>query len=605
MISSFSGSQPYPWWTSRPYTRPVGHSLIDSYGRYVYVDQLYAALWHSADPASLEGDSIFQYYCDSTAILDLISHADRYGFSSTRVQAYRVDGSSFSVALRIETLTLAQTKHYLCSVFDLASNETASLLDQPQALSYLASQASTCALFQLVPHAVYALELDAVSPQVTELCGVSLLELQEGANLLLQRVDPHDRKLLLRRLTNYQQRREPVRFQFRYQHPSKGQIWIETFLWPQDPNSADSNLFCFAQDITHQIPISIRQHFSALTDEADMLVTLDPDLRIAEMNSAARQVFQIFGDNLIGRDFAAIFPYIDQDYSLGQLRQILQEEGFWKTRFAYVPQRRSELVLLMRRSHRSGANTNSLASASQVLFSSHATGLAHFVGGLAHNVNNLLMIIMGYSELIQAQVSPNGVLYKDLQHIYMAGDQLRMLVNQLLAYGGIQDLSPSSGDLGQLLRALERDLWRELPSDITLQFELEPQLPLAYIDQAKLGNVIVELIKNACYAMNNTGTIVLSLRRVSSQDLVLYDLPAQIDESFIMLRISDTGSGMDLETQRQAFEPFFTTKELGEGMGLGLAMVYGIIDQSGGAIVLESGLNQGTSVVIFLPSVNT
>lgn len=602
MISSFSEFSVSPAIPTNSHIQAIGVSLIDSYGRYIYVDHVYAALWHITNPVLLEGDSIFEHYFDSTSILDLIGHADLYGFSLAHMQAKRGDGSSFSVGLRIEALVLDQSKLYLCSVYDQTSGEHTWLFDQQQDLSFFSSPGVSCALFLLVPHPHYALEVGFVSHQISELCGISLTELQEGAIAFLRRVHPEDRNRLLERLSNSQQQLERSRLQFRYHHPNKGLIWLEAFLWPQEAESANLHLFCFVQDITLQIMHSIRQNLSQLQVESDMVFTLGPDFRIAEVNAAVRHVFRILGDSLIGRDFAAILPYIDQVHSLEQVQQYLQQDGFWKTSFY---QRGSALVLLLRRSVELGARADRPLKPSQTLLAPQVNGLSRFAGGLAHNLNNLLMIVLGYSELIQAQISSNETIYRDLQHIRMAGDQMRVLVNQLLAFGGMQDLFPSPSDIEQLLFSIERDLRQTLPSTIELRFQFQPHLPLAYIDESKLEYVLSELISNACYAMNNSGTIDFSLRRLSSQDFALYDLPPQIDESFLVLRISDTGRGMNLETQRQAFEPFFTTKELGEGMGLGLAMVYGIIHQSGGAIVLESSPNEGTSVVIFLPSLHT
>jgi signal transduction histidine kinase len=602
MISTNARSITSLAFTRNPQTRLVGVSLIDAQGLYLYVDQVYAHLWDSRDPADLQGTSVAQYFLDPSAIASLISHADHYGFSIGQIEAVRSDGSIFALTLRIELLTVKQTTLYLCNACENTDHRADQMLERSLDTSEFGAQLPPNGIFLLVPDRIYGLEIGFASSQIKELCGISTQELQQGSISFLRRVVPHDRTRLLERLKSHQHHLESVCVQFRYLHPIKGLIWLEAFLWPQEPGNRASNILSFVQDISTQVIDTIWHNLNQLENASDLIFTLDSDFRIRELNGAAQRVFAMFGDSLLGKELSTVFAYLDSGEPLQHIQQALQRDGYWKTELYQERGHALGLIFLLRRSSLVSFEASQQTSSPQLIVGPQTDGLMRFAGGFAHNVNNLLMIVLGYSELIQSQISPHETIYTDVQHIRTAGDQLRILIDQLLAFGGKQDLLPYPSNLHQLLTSLQHDLWANLPVGISLNYDLEPDLPFAYIDEAKLEYAIVELIKNASFAMGSNGKIDLSARRVQADDLAVYDLPPHIDETYILLRISDSGIGMDLETQRQAFEPFFTTKELGEGVGLGLAMVYGIIHQSGGAIMLESVPEKGTSVAIFLPS---
>ncbi|HVZ32806.1 MAG TPA: ATP-binding protein, partial [Polyangiaceae bacterium] len=227
-----------------------------------------------------------------------------------------------------------------------------------------------------------------------------------------------------------------------------------------------------------------------------------------------------------------------------------------------------------------------------------AVGL--LAGGIAHDFNNMLSAIVGYTELVLENLGANDPLRPDILEVRKAGASAVSLTRQLLAFSRRQVLSPRVLDLNQIVTHLERMVRRLIAAHVTLAFQLAADLGRVSADPGQIEQVIMNLVLNARDAMNERGTLTISTENVTlagPQCEALGVTPGP----YVLLSVGDTGCGIPPATRARIFEPFFTTKEKGRGTGLGLSTALGIVQQSGGAIDLESELGLGTTVRVYLP----
>jgi PAS domain S-box-containing protein len=230
--------------------------------------------------------------------------------------------------------------------------------------------------------------------------------------------------------------------------------------------------------------------------------------------------------------------------------------------------------------------------------------VGRLAGGIAHDFNNLLAVIIGYSELLSDSLPPEDALQKKVQEIRKSSQRAASLTRQLLAFSRKQVLEPRVLDLNALLADLSRLLRRVIGEDIELVARLGPGLGKVKADPSQLEQVIMNLVVNARDAMPKGGKLTLETANAEFEGNDPRSHPGLAPGRYVMLAVSDTGVGMDAPTQARLFEPFFTTKEVGKGTGLGLATVYGIVQQSGGSIHVSSELRRGSSFKIYLPCVS-
>jgi signal transduction histidine kinase/CheY-like chemotaxis protein len=229
--------------------------------------------------------------------------------------------------------------------------------------------------------------------------------------------------------------------------------------------------------------------------------------------------------------------------------------------------------------------------------------VGRLAGGVAHDFNNLLTIISGYAQLALDFLEPESQLRPYVDEILRAGDRASGLVRRLLAFTRRQSMEPQVLDLNGVVKGTEKMVRRLIGEDIEVVTALPPGLGMVRSDPAQLEQVIFNLSVNARDAMPNGGKLIIETANVELDQAYAGTHLAVTPGPYVMLSVSDTGSGMDAHTRAHMFEPFFTTKEKDKGTGLGLATVYGIIKQSGGNIWVYSELGLGTSFKIYLPRV--
>jgi two-component system, cell cycle sensor histidine kinase and response regulator CckA len=222
-------------------------------------------------------------------------------------------------------------------------------------------------------------------------------------------------------------------------------------------------------------------------------------------------------------------------------------------------------------------------------------------GGIAHDFNNLLGVIIGYSQVLKRSLGSEHASFEYAQEIEKAGQRAVSLTRQLLAFSRQQVLEPVVLNLNTLVSDMEKMLPRLIGEDIALKLDLDASLSQVKADPSQIEQVLLNLAVNARDAMPDGGKLLVQTANVTLDAAYANNHPGSRPGSYVMLRVTDTGTGIDPEIQSQIFEPFFTTKERDKGTGLGLATVYGIVKQSGGYIAVDSEKGKGASFSVYLP----
>ncbi len=230
--------------------------------------------------------------------------------------------------------------------------------------------------------------------------------------------------------------------------------------------------------------------------------------------------------------------------------------------------------------------------------------VGRLAGGVAHDFNNMLTVIRGYSELVLSRLAPTDAFRKELEEVKKAADRASGLTGQLLAFSRRQFIAPKVLDLNAVIHNMEGMLRRLLGEDIVeLCTVLDPDLGQLKADPGQVEQVIMNLAVNARDAMPSGGRLTVETSNVQFGQRRNRPPMGAEPGAYIALIVRDTGHGMDEDTQSHVFEPFFTTKEKGKGTGLGLSTVYGIVKQSGGCIEVESKPGRGATFKIYFPRV--
>ncbi len=239
---------------------------------------------------------------------------------------------------------------------------------------------------------------------------------------------------------------------------------------------------------------------------------------------------------------------------------------------------------------------------SQLLHAQKMESVGRLAGGLAHDFNNLLTTIIGYVDLtrLTCGADSDSVIQKNLQVVRASCEKAASLVRQLLAFSRKQDMEMKPVNIGMLLGDLSKMLRRLIGEDI--EFHLDNQcVSKVFADSSQLEQVFMNLAINARDAMPLGGGLAIETKEVEVDGTLTKAHAGLLPGKYVMVKVVDTGEGMTSELQENIFEPFFTTKEIGKGTGLGLATVFGIIEQHKGIIRVESTLKKGTTFSVFLP----
>jgi signal transduction histidine kinase len=313
---------------------------------------------------------------------------------------------------------------------------------------------------------------------------------------------------------------------------------------------------------------------------------------------------------LLGRTIEKAFPGLADTEIPGHYRRLCSEGGSWGSETTYRDGRARGTyefhafqtapgmmaVMFTDVTERRQAEEERRRLEEQLRQSQKMEAVGRLAGGIAHDFNNLLMVIMGHGELLRRSLDANDPRLRKVQHVMGASERAARLVRQLLAFSRKQVMEPQVVDLNELVSDTARMLRPLLGEDVRVVTGLDPALGRVRVDPAQIEQVLMNLAVNARDAMPAGGTITLETADVRAPGPG--EAPATRQ---VALTVRDTGHGMDEATRAQAFEPFFTTKGASGGTGLGLSTVYGIVQQSGGHVAVESEPGRGSSFRILLP----
>ncbi len=244
--------------------------------------------------------------------------------------------------------------------------------------------------------------------------------------------------------------------------------------------------------------------------------------------------------------------------------------------------------------------TERRALEAQVQQATKMDAIGQLASGVAHDFNNLLTVILGFAELMTADVALANQHAKDLGEIVKAAQRATALTKQLLAVSRQQVMNTAPLDMNELITEMTGMLGRLIGAHIEIALVLPPDLPLVLADRGQLEQVVMNLVVNARDAMPNGGSVTIETADIELENSVFHEETINHGR-YLMVAVTDTGTGMSKETERHLFEPFFTTKESGKGTGLGLSMTYGIVKQSKGYIRVYSEAGRGTTFKVYLP----
>ena len=362
-----------------------------------------------------------------------------------------------------------------------------------------------------------------------------------------------------------------------------------------------------------------RHRYRHLFEEAPFgyLVT-DVHGIIEEANRAVAGLFGLRQDRLTGKPFSVYIATEDQQIFRDLLARVRADEPAVEMELR-IRSRRGRPVPVMltavrdldsqkraarlRWTLRDVSSTKAAEEALRVSeerlrHSQRMEAVGRLAGGIAHSFNNLLAAISFQCELLTESIPAEDVRLANVEEIQHAGERAASLARQLLAYGRKQTLQPRVLSLNEVLREMAPMLRRLIGEHIRLEIELDPADGAVHVDLGQLEQVILNLAVNARDALRSGGILRLA---VESLTLAAGEIPELPAGGYVRLTVADTGPGMPSEVMEHLFEPFFTTKARGEGTGLGLATVHGIVHQSGGQIRVESSPGEGTRFTILLP----
>ncbi|HSD66193.1 MAG TPA: ATP-binding protein [Vicinamibacteria bacterium] len=357
--------------------------------------------------------------------------------------------------------------------------------------------------------------------------------------------------------------------------------------------------------------------FRSIVESSPMGILLyrleGPDrLVLAGSNAAGDRILGYPLTPLVGRTLEEAFPGLVGGEVPAHYRRICAEGGSWTGEVTYrddrlhgvyavnafqtAPGMMAAMFLDVTEQRRAEEERGRLEE--QLRQSQKMEAVGRLAGGIAHDFNNLLMVIMGHGELLRRGLEAGDPRLRKVQHVMGAAERAARLVRQLLAFSRKQVLEPEVVDLNALVSDTARMLRPLLGEDVKVVTRLGAALGHVRVDPAQIDQVLMNLAVNARDAMPAGGTLSLETANVGPGPSA-----AAAPGSQVALVVRDTGLGMDEKTRAQVFEPFFTTKGRAGGTGLGLSMVYGIVQQSGGQITVDSEPGRGTSFRIVLPRV--
>lgn len=365
-----------------------------------------------------------------------------------------------------------------------------------------------------------------------------------------------------------------------------------------------------------------RLHLMSESVKDRAIVTVDAVGYVVHWNEVAERITGFSSDRIIGRPFSTLFTedQIDNQQHEVLLRNAIEtgrsEEEGWKRRadgshyFAHTSvmalfdrEQKVNGFAVMIRDLTTGGAADAMQNEGQLRQGQRMEAVGRLASGIAHDFNNLLTAINGHAQFLIEDLPDDDPSRADAEEILQSAERAATLTRQLLAFSSGQVMQPQTIDINQVVTSIERLLRRVISENINLSTNLDPMLWPVRADSSQIEQILVNLVVNARDAMADGGTIVIKTDNAELAESYSQKREEVQPGRYAMIAVSDSGAGMDAETQEHIFEPFFTTKESGKGTGLGLSTVYGIVKQSGGHIFVYSEPGRGTTFKIYLPCI--
>jgi two-component system, cell cycle sensor histidine kinase and response regulator CckA len=461
------------------------------------------------------------------------------------------------------------------------------------------------------------------SPRMREIFGVSADE-PGSARTFLEHVPPEDMEMLHAAVACAHDPRGTGYYdvEHRYLHPTLGMRWLltrsSTYFAEVDGKRIPVRTVGAMLDVTARRKSEQEHEQRALILDAtiDFVAIMQPDGALIYLNRAARQFLGISPCDDVSR------LSMKSAHPIESLRKIWEEgiptaarDGAWQCETEFV--RHDGSVVLMSQvllAHRGMDGQPLLFSTvardisrerqleENMRQSQKMEAVGRLAGGIAHDFNNILSAILSFAYVAAGDIGESGTGYLELQEIIVAGKRAAALTQQLLAFSRKQVLRPRVVDVGDILTRMAPMLERLVGEHIEFALSLEACALKVKVDPTHLEQVLLNLAINARDAMEDGGRLSVDCQRVHV-DAALAASQVDIKPGrYVVISVSDTGSGMDAETRAHVFEPFFTTKDASHGTGLGLATVFGIVKQSGGSVSVDSERGRGSTFKAFIPS---
>ncbi len=477
------------------------------------------------------------------------------------------------------------------------------------------------------PAVLYSLRVDGqtlvpdwVSSNIEAAIGYAPGEVA-GADWWWERVHPDDRARLSNDVAALRET-DHIEREYRFRHKDGGYVWIrDEQRLLRDTSGHPVEVVGSWWDVTDRMRAELRlqqseEHYRLLfeSNPHPMWVYDPATLAFLEVNPAAVRLYGFSREEFLTMTIADIRPPEEFPALIADVRDLQKTgatvQGVWRHRKKDGTLLDVDLISNPIDFHGKAARlvlahdiTEKRLLEAQLLQSQKMEAIGRLAGGVAHDFNNLLGVITGYNELLRRDLGPGHASQGRLEEVRKAAERAAALTRQLLAFSRKQVMQPSVLDPRALVANLETMLRRLIEESIELKTVLHPVAGRVKADPGQLEQVVMNLVVNARDAMPGGGRLRIEVKN-ARLDRVRRPGVAIPPGEYVMLAISDTGVGMDKETQRHIFEPFFTTKEQGKGTGLGLATVYGIVKQSGGFIWVYSEPGLGTTFRIYLPRVD-
>jgi two-component system cell cycle sensor histidine kinase/response regulator CckA len=361
------------------------------------------------------------------------------------------------------------------------------------------------------------------------------------------------------------------------------------------------------------------QYFRALIEKAyDIVMVLAPDGTVQYQSPATERVLGYSSGELVGTNLLRLVDPEDQPRAAERLSQstfeakevfqlrVMHKDQGWRIMEALGRPLRDDprdgIVVNARDVTERVAAEEALRMSEARLRQAHKMeAVGRLAGGIAHDFNNVLTAIYGYADLLLEDFDPGDRRRADVEEIRKSAERAAALTRQLLAFSRQSMVQPQVLDLNAVVDEVQRMVSRLVGTDIQTTFEPGADLWPVRADKGQIEQILMNLGGNARDAMPEGGTLKICTENRSVSPETAYGLPGLVAGDFVVMTVTDTGSGMPDSVRRHIFEPFFTTKEQGHGTGLGLATVYGIVKQSGGGIYVDSEDQKGTTFTIYLP----